>query len=177
MTNAAPTGPESAPAKRPDLEIKDPRLIFSAVWRDLEAEIGRDNLRFPKELILLGGAPGAGKGTQTEFVLRTRGLDCPSIVVSSLLNTPAMRKIKDSGGLVGDREVMGLVFRELLKPEYRDGAVLDGFPRTQMQVESGLVNLGPGMSVTVEIKTGSRRIISYLLSPLVRYKQESLRER
>ena len=135
MTNAAPTGPESAPAKRPDLEIKDPRLIFSAVWRDLEAEIGRDNLRFPKELILLGGAPGAGKGTQTEFVLRTRGLDCSSIVVSSLLNTPAMRKIKDSGGLVGDREVMGLVFRELLKPEYRDGAVLDGFPRTQMQVE------------------------------------------
>ncbi|WP_293861367.1 HlyD family type I secretion periplasmic adaptor subunit [uncultured Alsobacter sp.] len=49
--------------------------------------------------------------------------------------------------------------------------------RTQMQVENGLVNLGPGMSVTVEIKTGSRRIISYLLSPLVRYKQESLRER
>ena len=49
--------------------------------------------------------------------------------------------------------------------------------RTQMQVENGLVNLGPGMAVTVEIKTGSRRIISYLLSPLVRYKQEVLRER
>ena len=49
--------------------------------------------------------------------------------------------------------------------------------RTQMQVEDKLVNLSAGMAVTVEIKTGSRRIISYLLSPLVRYKQESLRER
>jgi hemolysin D len=51
------------------------------------------------------------------------------------------------------------------------------FDRTQMQIEDKLVNLSPGMAVTVEIKTGSRRIISYLLSPLVRYTHESLRER
>ena len=49
--------------------------------------------------------------------------------------------------------------------------------RTQMQVEDKTVNLSPGMAVTIEIKTGSRRIISYLLSPLIRYKHESLRER
>ena len=49
--------------------------------------------------------------------------------------------------------------------------------RTQMQVEDKLVNLSPGMAVTVEIKTGSRRIISYLLSPVLRYRQEVLRER
>jgi hemolysin D len=49
--------------------------------------------------------------------------------------------------------------------------------RTQMQIEESLVNLSPGMAATVEIKTGSRRIISYLLSPLVKYSQESLRER
>ena len=48
---------------------------------------------------------------------------------------------------------------------------------TQMQVENGSVNLTPGMAVTVEIKTGSRRIISYLLSPVLKYKQEALRER
>ena len=36
-----------------------------------------------------------------------------------------------------------------------------------------MVNLSPGMAVTVEIKTGSRRIISYLLSPLLRYRQEA----
>ena len=49
--------------------------------------------------------------------------------------------------------------------------------RTQMQIEDNLVNLSPGMAVTVEIKTGSRTVISYLLSPLLKYKQESLRER
>ena len=49
--------------------------------------------------------------------------------------------------------------------------------RTQMQLEDKLVNLSPGMAVTVEIKTGSRTVISYLLSPLLRYRQDSLRER
>jgi hemolysin D len=49
--------------------------------------------------------------------------------------------------------------------------------RAQMQVDDKLVNLSPGMAVTVEIKTGSRRIISYLLSPVLKYKQETLRER
>jgi hemolysin D len=49
--------------------------------------------------------------------------------------------------------------------------------RTQMQVDDKLVKLSPGMAVTVEIRTGTRQIISYLMSPLVRYKQEMLRER
>jgi hemolysin D len=56
-------------------------------------------------------------------------------------------------------------------------AALISVDRTQMQVEDKMVNLSPGMAVTAEIKTGSRRIISYLLSPLMKYKQESLRER
>jgi hemolysin D len=51
---------------------------------------------------------------------------------------------------------------------------LDG---TRMQIEDKPVNLAPGMAVTVEIKTGTRRIIEYLMSPLLRYRQESLRER
>jgi hemolysin D len=49
--------------------------------------------------------------------------------------------------------------------------------RTQIDVDGTPVNLSPGMAVTVEIKTGSRRIISYLLSPLLRYRQNALRER
>jgi hemolysin D len=49
--------------------------------------------------------------------------------------------------------------------------------RTQMQVEDRLVDLAPGMAVTVEIKTGTRRVISYLVSPLLRFKQEMFRER
>jgi hemolysin D len=49
--------------------------------------------------------------------------------------------------------------------------------RSEMEIEGRPVQLSPGMAVTVEIKSGSRRIISYLLSPLVRYRQEVLRER
>ena len=49
--------------------------------------------------------------------------------------------------------------------------------RTQMLVDNRLVGLGPGMAVTAEIRTGSRKIISYVLSPLLKYRQEALRER
>ncbi|HET9717347.1 MAG TPA: HlyD family type I secretion periplasmic adaptor subunit [Pseudolabrys sp.] len=49
--------------------------------------------------------------------------------------------------------------------------------RTRMQIEDKNINLEPGMAVTVEIKTGRRRIIEYVLSPILRYRQESLRER
>jgi hemolysin D len=49
--------------------------------------------------------------------------------------------------------------------------------RSRMQIEDKVVNLSPGMAVTAEIKTGERRIISYLLSPLRKYRQEALRER
>jgi hemolysin D len=49
--------------------------------------------------------------------------------------------------------------------------------RKQMQIENKLANLSPGMAVTVKIKTGSRTVINYLLSPLLKYKQESFRER
>lgn len=48
---------------------------------------------------------------------------------------------------------------------------------TQMDIDGKEVELEPGMAVTAEIKTGSRRVIEYLLAPLLRYKQESLRER
>jgi hemolysin D len=49
--------------------------------------------------------------------------------------------------------------------------------RTQIQVDDAVANLSPGMAVTVEIKTGSRAVISYLLSPLLRYQHESMHER
>jgi len=49
--------------------------------------------------------------------------------------------------------------------------------QTQMQIDDRMVNLAPGMATTVEIKTGSRRIISYLLSPLSRASHEAIRER
>ena len=49
--------------------------------------------------------------------------------------------------------------------------------RARMQIDDRVVNLSPGMAATVEIKTGSRTMLSYLLSPLLRYRQETLRER
>jgi adenylate kinase len=127
--------PTDKPRPPLDLEIKDAQVIFRTVWEGLEEEIGHENLRFPKELILLGGAPGAGKGTQTRFIMKARGLTCPPIVVSELLTSPEAQKIKDEGGMVGDKEVIAILLRKLLEPEFRDGAMLDGFPRTRVQVE------------------------------------------
>jgi hemolysin D len=49
--------------------------------------------------------------------------------------------------------------------------------RTQMRIDDKMLSLSPGMAATVEIKTGSRIILSYLLSPLLRYREGSLRER
>ena len=129
-----PPAPPGA-AKLSDLEIKDAQLIFSSVWQDLEAEFGRERLRFPKEIILLGGAPGAGKGTNTSFIANTRGLTCAPIVISALLDSPEARALKNAGNMVGDREVVGLLLRQLLRKEYHDGVILDGFPRTHVQVE------------------------------------------
>lgn len=128
---------ESAPkpAAPPDLEIKDAQLIFNHVWKQLEADCGRQNLRFPKELILLGGAPGAGKGTNTDFIRKLRGITAQPIVVSALLDSPEAKALKSQGGMVGDREVVGILFRKLLEPEQQNGAILDGFPRTKVQVE------------------------------------------
>jgi len=64
--------------------------------------------------------------------------------------------------------------REGEEPLYAARVSLD---QNEMDIDGRPVPLLPGMAVTVEIGTGSRRIISYLLSPLVRYRQEVLRER
>ena len=123
MSSPAPSTPASdragqgTPVRHPDLEIKDAQLIFGGVWQDLEGDFGRENLRFPKEIILLGGAPGAGKGTNTAFIAKTRGLTCGPIVISALLDSPEAQRLKDTGNMVGDREVVGLLFRRLLRPE------------------------------------------------------------
>ncbi len=118
-----------------DLEVKDAQLIFNSVWKELEEAHGRVNLRFPRELILLGGAPGAGKGTNTDFIRKVRDIPEEPIVVSELLSSPESKSIKAQGGMVGDREVVGLVFRKLLESQFQSGAILDGFPRTNVQVE------------------------------------------
>ena len=110
-------------------------MIFNSVWEELQSERGRDNMRFPKEIILLGGAPGSGKGTNTAYICKVRDIQATPIVVSSLLNTPEMQALISEGHMVGDREVVDILFRKMLDPIYREGVVLDGFPRTKVQVE------------------------------------------
>jgi hypothetical protein len=66
---AAPLMP--AAINSPELEIKDAQLIFGAIWRELEEEFGRSRMRFPKELILLGG--GAGRGQRHQLGLHPEG--------------------------------------------------------------------------------------------------------
>jgi len=137
MSTASQSTPPAAPVapSKHDLEIKDAQLIFGTVWKELETERGRENMRFPKEIILLGGAPGAGKGTNTAFIAKVRGLTCEPIVMSALLDSPEAKALKNSGSMVGDREVVSLLLRALLRPGYGDGVILDGFPRTRVQVE------------------------------------------
>jgi adenylate kinase len=125
---------KSATPNAVDLEVKDANLIFSAAWQELENEVGIEGLRFPNEVIWLNGAPGAGKGTQTRFIQRYRSLTAPPIVVSDLLKSPAARKLINAGLMVGDREVTGLLLRALLRPENQTGVVVDGYPRTKVQV-------------------------------------------
>jgi adenylate kinase len=115
--------------------VEESALIFREAWNGLLAERGKENLRFPKEIIWFGGAPGSGKGTNTPFILRERGISAPPIVTSDLLETPEMKRIKDAGNLVGDRDVVALLFRRLLEPIYVNGVLVDGFPRTRIQVE------------------------------------------
>ena len=118
-----------------DLEVKDAQMIFQTVWHEIEQDVGVENLRFPAEIFWLNGAPGAGKGTQTAFIMEFRDLTEKPIIVSELLKSPEARKKIDAGLLAGDREVTKLVLKSLLNPEYESGAIVDGFPRTKTQVE------------------------------------------
>lgn len=118
-----------------DLEIKDAQLIFNRVWTKLERERGLENLRFPREIFWLNGAPGAGKGTQTRFIMEYTGLTAKPILISELLKSPEAVRLKDAGMMVGDGEVTELLMAELLKPERHTGVVIDGYPRTMVQVQ------------------------------------------
>ena len=89
----------------------------------------------PARVHLARRRSGAGKGTNTPFIAQTRDITAPPIVISSLLTSPQAVAIKNAGKMVGDREVIGLLFEELLAPQYHDGVIIDGFPRTKVQVE------------------------------------------
>ena len=124
-----------AESKARDLELRDAKRIFESAWQGLEQEIVGKRLRFPSEIIWLNGAPGAGKGTQTPFILEMLDLTSEPIRVSELLLSPEAVRLKNAGLMVDDGEVTDLVLHELLVPIYQGGAIVDGYPRTMVQVE------------------------------------------
>lgn len=114
--------------------IDDPGLIFKRAWAEIELKKGIDNMKFPKEIIFLMGAPGSGKGTNTPFILRERGMTADPIVMSDLLCSPEDEELKKKARLVSDYEVVVLLLEKLLEPQFKNGCVVDGFPRTPAQV-------------------------------------------
>ena len=160
--------PDPAPRATPvaaDLEIKDAQLIFPTVWADL-LERHAGEVRFPNEFIWLGGAPGAGKGTNTPFLARARDITAPPIVISSLLTAPQAVAIKNAGQMVGDREVITLLLEELLDPRYRDGVIIDGFPRTKVQVE--FLKLFYHAMLGLDPATGDGSVVQSTRKPMFR---------
>jgi adenylate kinase len=92
--------------------------------------------------ILILGAPGSGKGTQGKILAERLGL--PKITTGDLIRsamkdgTPLgleAKKFYDEGKLVPDSVILGMIKDELNRPEAKEGAIFDGFPRTAAQAE------------------------------------------
>ncbi|MDR3144383.1 MAG: nucleoside monophosphate kinase [Puniceicoccales bacterium] len=118
-------------------EMKESEIIamdlFDDIWGGLCSRFGEKNLHFPKQVVFLNGAPGAGKGTNTLTVMRVLEIPSRPVEVSSLLKTPECEALKDKGMLISDDIVVLKVVEELLKPENARGVIIDGFPRTAVQ--------------------------------------------
>jgi adenylate kinase len=115
-------------------------------------------------LILLG-APGSGKGTQATFIKER--LDIPQISTGDMLRaavkagTPlglAAKKVMDSGALVSDDIIIGLVKERLKEPDCSNGYLFDGFPRTIPQAEA-MRNSGVELDYVLEIDVDDGEII------------------
>ena len=107
-------------------------------------------------LILLG-APGAGKGTQATFICRKYGI--PQISTGDMLRAAvkagttmglAAKKVMDSGALVSDDIIIGLVKERITQPDCAKGFLFDGFPRTIPQAEA-MKNAGVMLDYVLEI--------------------------
>ena len=119
------------------------------------------------KLILLG-APGAGKGTQAEFIADHFGI--PSLSTGNMLReavangTETGKKAKghmDAGELVPDDVIIGIIKDRLLQPDAKQGFILDGMPRTCAQAEA-LESMGVSIDRAVNIDVSDEEIVRRL---------------
>lgn len=119
------------------------------------------------KLILLG-APGAGKGTQANFIKEK--FNIPQISTGDMLRaavkagTPlglAAKKIMDAGGLVSDAIIIGLVKDRIAQPDCARGFLFDGFPRTIPQAQA-MIDTGVNIDHVIEIHVDDAEIIERL---------------
>jgi adenylate kinase len=115
-------------------------------------------------LILLG-APGAGKGTQANFIKEKYNI--PQISTGDMLRAAikagtelgvAAKKVMDAGGLVSDDIIIGLVQERLQQPDCANGYLFDGFPRTVAQADS-MKDSGVVVDYVLEIDVPDESII------------------
>jgi len=116
------------------------------------------------KLILLGG-PGAGKGTQADFICAEHGI--PKISTGDMLRAAVKagtalgveaKKVMDSGGLVSDDIILGLIRERIREPDCQNGFLFDGFPRTIPQAE-GLAKIGVAIDRVIEIAVSDAEIV------------------
>lgn len=118
--------------------------------------------------IILLGAPGAGKGTQAQFVTEKFGI--PQISTGDMLRAAVKNKtelglqveqVMASGGLVTDEIIIALVKERIDQPDCANGFLFDGFPRTIPQAQS-MVDAGVEIDVVLEIHVDDEEIVSRL---------------
>lgn len=118
-------------------------------------------------LILLG-APGAGKGTQAELICEK--LSIPAISTGNIIREAIKNGTKvgleakryiDSGDLVPDDVVIGIIKERLEKDDCKGGFILDGFPRTIPQAQA-LDDMGVHIDTVLEIDVPDEKVISRL---------------
>ena len=115
--------------------------------------------------IIFLGAPGAGKGTQAEIVSERLGIPTIStgaIIREAIKNGTKMgveaRKYTETGALVPDEVVIGIIKERLSKPDCQNGFILDGFPRTVPQAEA-LDAMGIKLDAVLSIEVSDDKIV------------------
>jgi adenylate kinase len=118
--------------------------------------------------VILLGAPGAGKGTQAQFICKH--FDIPQISTGDMLRAAIkagtelgkqVKEVMDSGRLVSDDLIIGLIRERIAQEDCRNGFLLDGFPRTIPQAQA-LVEAGVSIDHVLEIAVDDEEIVERL---------------